>query len=146
MLTISVGRASLLPTIEERHDYGCRTACVANKAREAKKGQPLERPGETVHYLGCFSLGVGDALSAPHNLFLIWVEEHEVGCLREHCNIVMQRTDVEARKSEISAERTSILVHLRSHLTDPSEHICEYDRDLMDTLGEVRLALSPPRL
>jgi hypothetical protein len=142
--TISVGRGNLLTTLDQVHGYGCRVAANANQERTAQKGAPLERPGETVHYLGSFRLAVSDVLAAPRQLVNLNVIHHPMPGLNEHCNIVMQRNAVEARKSEISAERTRILVHLRLSLDDPQSHICDCDADLVEVFGDVQLTLTQP--
>ncbi|CAH2404739.1 hypothetical protein MES4922_370014 [Mesorhizobium ventifaucium] len=56
--------------------------------------------------------------------------------------VAMQRNAVEARKSEVSAERTRILVHLRLSLDDPQSHICDCDADLVEFFGDVQLTLA----
>ncbi|MBZ9979194.1 hypothetical protein [Mesorhizobium sp. BR-1-1-10] len=141
--TISVGRGTLFRSLDHVHDYGCRVAANTNEERAKEKGSPLERPGQTVHYLGSFKLAVSDVLAAPRRLVDLSVVHHPLPGLDEHCNIVMQRNAIEARKSEVSAERTSILVHLRLSLYDPEPHICACDVDLISTFGDVRLTLAP---
>jgi hypothetical protein len=146
ILTISVGRNDSLPTVAEKHDFGCRTAVKANEGMEQRKGAPLARPDETVHYRGCFSLSVAHIQAAPRRHFEIWVEPHPIDGLDEHCNVVMKRNNGQATKSQLSAERTSILVHLRLGLYSPMEHICDCDADLIDLIGAIRLVAAPERL
>ncbi|UVC12949.1 hypothetical protein [Mesorhizobium onobrychidis] len=139
--TISVGRGSLLPGWPEVHDYGCRTAIESNVERALIKQAPLKRPGDTVHYLGSFKLDVSAVLGAPQKFLELAVLHHPRPNLEEHCNIVMRRNAIEARRIEVSAERTSILVHLRLSLYEPEAHICACDDDLIDTFGNVTLTL-----
>jgi len=141
--TISVGRGSLLPTWAAAHNYGCRTAVESNAVREQIKKAPLTRPGETVHYLGSFKLDVSSVLEAPQKFLDLSVVHHPMPNLEEHCNIIMRRNALEARKIEVSAERTSILAHLRLSLYEPESHICDCDADLVETFGDVRLILAP---
>lgn len=141
--TVSVGRESSLPSTNEKHDFGCRTAVKANEARAQIMGRPLDRPEETLHYRGCFKLDVAHVLSAPRNLFDLWVEAHPLAGLDEHCNIVLKRKSADGTKSQLSAERTGILAHLRLGLRDPSEHICDCDRDLIELLEPIKLVSTP---
>ncbi|AEH87810.1 hypothetical protein [Mesorhizobium opportunistum] len=141
--TISVGRGNLLPTWAQAHDYGCRTAVEANAERERVKKAPLARPEETVHYIGSFKLDVLSVLNAPQKYLDLTVVHQPVPNLDEHCNIVMRRNALEARRIEVSAERTSIIAHLRLSLYEPEGHICQCDADLADSFGDVRLVLTP---
>ncbi|RWH18166.1 MAG: hypothetical protein EOQ75_21940 [Mesorhizobium sp.] len=144
IFTISVGRGNLLPTMGEVHDYGCRVAAAANDDRAKKKGAPLARPDETVHYLGSFKLLVSDVLAAPRQLVELSVVHFPMPGLDEHCNIVLQRNNIEAKKSEVSAERTSILAHLRLSLDDPQPHICACDSDLIELFQDIKLTIAKP--
>ncbi|GAA2866980.1 hypothetical protein GGQ99_001353 [Aminobacter niigataensis] len=141
--TLSVGRGILLPNQDDVDDFGCRTAVAANQKKEQAKGAPLDRPGETVHYLGSFKLSVGDVLAAPARLLSIAVESSPLDGLDEHCDIILRRTAEEARKSEVSFERTRIIAHLRASLTDPKSHICDCDADLADMFADIRMVLLP---
>ncbi|MCA0057123.1 hypothetical protein [Mesorhizobium sp. B261B1A] len=139
--TISVGRGSMLPAWTAVHDYGCRTAVESNAVREKYKGAPLVRGEDTLHYIGAYKLDVAAVLNAPRKFLDLGVVHHEMTNLPEHCNIVLRRNTVEARRIEVSAERTGIIIHLRQSLYEPERHICDCDSDLTETLQKIKLTV-----
>ncbi|RWM19631.1 MAG: hypothetical protein EOR72_00050 [Mesorhizobium sp.] len=143
--TISVGRGAMLPDWAAVHDYGCRTAVAANDYLTEKKGGPLIRGEETLHYIGSYKVNVASIMQAPCKLFDLGVFHHPMPNLPEHCNIAMRQNSVDGTRIERSAERTGIIVYLRQSLYDPDSHICECDADLKETLAEIKLSVGPDK-
>lgn len=136
---LSVGWKALLPTPADVHDFGCRVAAVANVSAEERKGEPLVRGDETIHYRGSYELAVRDVMAVESEVFDIAVRHEPENGLDEHCDIELAPKDDSISKNKKSKARTGVIAQLFQVLRSPSEHICACDEDLREKLEKYRL-------
>ncbi len=134
---ISCASRTLLPQVQQVHEFGCRRATKANERKAERLGRNLERPGETCHYRGFYDLLVGQVTGIPSNAYKIEVVLLPEDGEEAHCNIVLRPE--EATKTQLRTERTDILIQISARLRGPTLHISPSDLDLVYFLSPLAL-------
>lgn len=134
---ISVGRLALLPTDEAVHDFGRRVADAACADMTQRKGAPLIRPDETVHYRGSFDMPVKGIHAVTSEVFKLSVEPFPENGLDEHCDIEFQPKDPMTSGTKKKNARTGVIAQLALLLTNPRPTILPQDDDIRHLLDPI---------
>lgn len=128
----SVAYRSMLPTLREVHDYGCRVAEKSNETKAKKytnQKRVFDRSKHSVFYVGSYDVPIEGVSEVTSPYFSISVEPFETKGLREHCRIRIDVRDPDAQTDDdLIGDRTEIIWQLWDLHQSFQPHICECDK------------------
>jgi hypothetical protein len=136
--TMSVGCGHLLPDIESRHNFGCRTETSINTERARRRMRALEE-SEVEHYVGYYELEFGRVMTIRNDLYavaVVWCPEH--GNI-EHANIILYPNGRDATKRQCTDARLEVRKALVRIARGPIRGVCTNDPKQEEALMSIPL-------
>ena len=138
---LSVGSRALLPTIDDVHGYGCRTAATSNAQKAEKLGHPPSIYEGSSHYLGFYNFVVADAEQSSNDVYDVYVELVPENDEDAHSEIVMsEKPDVDKNAAK-SMARAFVADYLWLRFAGPESHRCDVDEPHQQYLDDLVLPL-----
>lgn len=138
---LSVGSRTLLPTIDDVHGYGCRTAATSNAHKAEKLGHPPSIDEGSSHYLGFYNFVVADAEQSSNEVYDVYVELVPENGEDAHSEVVMaEKTDIDKNAAK-SMARAFVADSLWLKFAGPESHRCDVDKLHKEYLEDLVLPL-----
>jgi hypothetical protein len=141
---LSVASRFILRTIDNAHEYGCRTAERINTGFERRAGRAPDA-SERTHYLGLWDLRAGAIRSIELDCYRIQLrafpEHGEKAHFQVELILANSNASSKARKKDRRVARTSLTMCLEG---PAQRHVCDCDTEIAEELSAIEVSIEAP--